>query len=216
MNDLSIESAEVSEAVTRPAGGVSATGRRVLLLLAAMCILPVAASYFSYYVWPPSGRMNYGALILPTALPRASLAGAAGQPPLARAELEGRWTLVLAAPATCAEACRQALYRMRQARLAQGEEMGRVGRVWLLTDGAEPASDIFAAEPGLRLARAGGDWLARLPENVRGEQIFLVDPLGNVMMRFPAQADTLAATQGMIRDLRRLLKYSALGRGERE
>ncbi len=212
MNSLSIDP---SGPPARADGAAAAPGRRTLALLAAVCILPVAASWFAFYVWPPSGRVNYGALLLPVALPLSVLDGAAGQPPLARKDLEGRWTLVLAAPAACAEPCRQALYRMRQARLAQGEAMARVDRLWLLADGGEPARDALSAEPDLRLARADDDWLQRLPENARGGQVFLVDPLGNVMMRFPVQPDTLIATQGMIRDLQRLLKYSALGRGER-
>jgi hypothetical protein len=102
-------------------------GRRTLLLLALVCLLPVAASYLAFYVWPPQGRVNHGRLVGPLALPAGTLAGAGGQPALARSEFEGRWTLLVVAPAGCDAACTRALYVSRQARLAQAKEMERVG-----------------------------------------------------------------------------------------
>ncbi len=190
--------------------------RRTLVLLAIVCTLPVAASYLMFYVWQPQGRVNHGALLEPTPLPQAVLAGAAGQPTLARGDIEGQWTLLVVAPAACDEACTRALYVSRQARLAQAKEMERVGRLWLVTDAAEPAADTLAAHEGLRLARADAAWLAALPGAEIAGQVFLVDPLGNVMMRFDDETDTTEAARAMTKDLQRLLKYSALGRGGRE
>lgn len=186
-----------------------AAARRTLLLLAAVCLMPVAASYASFYLWPPQGQMNYGSLLTPQPLPGAELEGVAGQPPLARTELEGRWTLVYVGAGGCDRACEKALYLMRQARRAQGREMERVARVWLVTDGAAPPARLVEAHAGLRIARADDAWLGQLPQAASGRHVFLVDPLGNAMMRFPEGADP----KGAIRDLQRLLKYSQLGRG---
>lgn len=189
--------------------------RRTLLLLALVCALPVIASYLTFYFWPPSGRVNHGELLVPAALPTGPLAGIGGQTPLSRAELEGRWTLVYAGAAGCDRACETSLYAMRQARLAQGKEQTRVGRLWLLTDGGLPSEEIMSLQPDLRLARAEGDWLATLPGAALGVHLYLVDPLGNVMMRFPPVPDGDGATaevRGIVKDLQRLLKYSALGR----
>ena len=183
--------------------------RFTLAALVLVCTLPVAASYFAYYVWQPQGRVNYGELISPTAMPDAALAGVAGRPPLARKTLNGRWTLVYAGPGACDAQCERALYALRQSRLAQGEEMERVERLWLVTDDAEPPAALLGPHDGLRLARADASWLARLPDATRGVHVFLIDPLGNVMMRFPEQTDI----KRIIKDLARLLKYSALGRG---
>lgn len=183
-------------------------GRRTLLLLAFVCVLPVVASYLAYYVWQPSGRSNYGELLEPRPLPDGPLAGRAGQGDLARSELLGKWTLVFAGPAVCDAACADRLYLMRQSRLAQAKEMERVARLWLVTDGANPAPETLSAHDGLRVARATPDWLARLPGADAGQHVYLVDPLGNVMMRFPADADP----RRVIKDLQRLLKYSGLGR----
>ncbi|NMF87402.1 SCO family protein [Aromatoleum petrolei] len=193
-----------------PAAARTRSGRRTLLLLAFVCALPVLASYFAYYVWQPDGRSNYGELLVPTPLPGAPLAGDAGQPEFNPSEFAGRWTLLLAAPGTCERSCTEALYLMRQVRLAQGEAMDRVGRLWLVSDAATPASATLASHEGLRVARAAPAWLAQLPGAEHGRHVYLVDPRGQVMMRFPENADP----RRVIKDLQRLLKYSALGRGE--
>ncbi|WP_234421662.1 hypothetical protein [Parazoarcus communis] len=190
-------------------------GRRTLLLLAFVCVLPVIASYLMFYVWPPQGRVNHGDLLTPAGLPATVLQGAGGQAPLQRSELEGKWTLLLVAPAACDEACGRALYVSRQARVAQAKEMDRVGRVWLLADAAEPDLALLETHEDLRLARADSAWLAALPAAAPGS-VWMVDPLGNVMMHFADEVDTTTAARAMNKDLQRLLKYSALGRGGRE
>ncbi|SIQ73392.1 hypothetical protein SAMN05421829_106168 [Aromatoleum tolulyticum] len=204
-------SASLSEPPSVPAPDAAArtrAGRRTLALLAFVCVLPVVASYFAYYVWQPEGRANYGELLVPAALPDAVLPGVAGQPDVARKELEGRWTLLFAASGACDRACTDALYLMRQSRLAQGEEMERVARLWLVSDAAMPAAELLAVHDGLRLARATPAWLAHLPAAERGRHVYLVDPRGSVIMRFHENADP----RRVIKDLQRLLKYSALGR----
>lgn len=191
--------------------------RRTLLLLALVCVLPVLASYFMFYFWQPQGRVNNGALLPLTPLPQSGLPGLGGQPALTRAEVEGRWTLVVAAPAACDAACARALYVSRQARIAQAKEMERVGRLWLVSDGAEPAADHLpgaSVADELRIARPDAAWLAALSQGAPGS-IHLVDPLGNVMMRFDDRTDATAAARALTKDLQRLLKYSALGRGGR-
>lgn len=201
-----------SASLSDPPGVETATraGRRTLVLLAFVCALPILASYFAYYVWQPEGRTNYGELMVPASLPDTALPGVAGQPDFARRELDGRWTLLFAAPGACDRVCTDALYLMRQSRLAQGEEMDRVARLWLVSDAATPAGDLLAPHAGLRLARATPAWLARLPDAERGRHVYLVDPRGDVMMRFPDNADP----RRVVKDLQRLLKYSALGRGQ--
>jgi hypothetical protein len=192
-------------------------GQRTLLLLAFVCVLPVAASYLMFYLWQPQGRVNAGALLEPLPLPESVLSAAGGQADLARSELEGRWTLLFVAAPACDAACSRALYVSRQARIAQAKEMERVGRVWLLSGAGEPAAEHL---PGssiadeLRLAHVDAAWLAALPGLAPGA-IYLIDPLGNVMMRFDDQADTTLAARALTKDLQRLLKYSALGRGGR-
>lgn len=181
-----------------------------LAALALVCTLPVAASYLAYYVWQPTGKVNYGELIDPAPLPAVRLAGVAGQPSVERAELNGRWTLVYVGSGDCDATCEHALYASRQSRLAQGEDMTRVGRLWVVTDDANPSPHVLADHDGLRVGRADPSWIAALPAAKEGGRLVLVDPLGNAMMRFPPLADIKL----VIKDLQRLLKYSPLGRGE--
>lgn len=169
-------------------------GRRTLLLLAAVCALPVVASYATYYLWQPDGRTNYGELIEPRPMPLPLAAAAA--------PAKGRWTLVYASEGPCDAACETALYYMRQVRTAQGEHMDRVERLWLRA-GESPTAPPPAAD-GLIVADVGREALAKLPAT---ERVLLVDPLGNLMLRFPADPDP----KRMIRDLSRLLKYSRIG-----
>lgn len=178
-----------------------------LTALILVCTLPVIASYLAFYVWKPQDQVNYGQLIAPAALPEATLVVPDGRPPVDRASLDGHWTLVYAGAAACDDACRDALYATRQTRVAQGKEMERVARLWLVTDAAEPNPEVLATYSELQVAHADATWLSLLPGAEHGVHVFLVDPLGNVMMRFPEQADIKL----VIKDLRRLLKYSGLG-----
>ena len=94
---------------------------------------------------------------------------------------------------------------MRQVRRALGREMQRVERLWILTDGAAPRAELLAAIEGTHLAPGGAALAAQFPaERSAADHIFLVDPLGNLMMRFPREPDP----SRMIQDLKRLLKYS--------
>lgn len=181
--------------------------RLTLVLLALVCALPVAASYLTFYLWPPAKQMNYGELLGPAPVPEGALAPIAGQA-FEGARLKGRWTLAYVGPAACDAACREALYFMRQVRTAQGKEMDRVERLWLVTDAGQPAAEALEGQSGLGLARTDPAWLERLGSQGGGAgRIHLIDPLGLVMLRYPAAPEP----KRMIKDLERLLKYSRVG-----
>jgi len=183
------------------------SARLTFIALVAVCTLPFVAPYVAFFVWPPKGTVNYGELIAPTPLPAVPLTGLAGRPLLSGDAIGGRWTLVYAGPAACDAACAHALFAMRQSRRAQGREMARVERLWLVTDRGTPDPALLREHDELRVARADPQWLAVLPGAERGEHVFLVDPRGHVMMRFPPHADV----GRMIGDLKRLLKFSGVG-----
>jgi hypothetical protein len=175
--------------------------RLTLWLILATCAAPIIASYAAYYFWTPSAHVNYGELIAPHPLPDAPLAALDGRV-LRLAQLKGQWTLMMAAPATCDERCRRNLVYMRQVRLAQGREAGRIERVWLVTGAGNPDPALVAEHPGLHIAR--GEQSAPGEVAAAPGQIHVVDPLGNLMMRFPADPDP----RRMLKDLARLLRHS--------
>ena len=192
-----------------PAPAVS-RGRLKLILVLLVCAAPVLASYFTYYVIRPEGRINYADLIEPqrpvgdTVIQRPD--GAADT----LASLRGKWVLVAAAPPACDAACSTALYNIRQVRLTTGRERERVERLWLLTEPGDPDPALLAQHEGLIVRRIAADSLTRFGPATGGrsaDHIFIIDPMGNLMMRFPAQPDP----SRMKKDLIKLLRASRIG-----
>jgi hypothetical protein len=182
----------------------------MLYAVLAICIAPVAASYFAYYVMPPSGRTNYGALItpprsVPAAIKLTRLDGTAFQ----FASLAGRWVMLSASGAECSERCNAALLQMRQQRLMTGKDRDRVERLWLVTDAAPLSTMILREYEGTQIVRAPAstvrDWLALEPGVASDGIVWLVDPMGNLMLRWPQDPEP----QKVKKDLARLLTASS-------
>lgn len=190
------------------------TGRWKLLAVVAVCAFPIIASYVTYYIIKPTGRNNYGALIDPRQhpIPEAKLQVAEldGKPsPLA--QFKGKWVMLQSGPSDCQQACKQHLFAMQQLRLTQGKEMERIERVWLITD-PQPIDTIVMREyDGTNMLRVNGDalkaWLPVEPGGNIDDHLYLIDPLGNLMMRFPKDADPTKVKK----DIAKLLKASAIG-----
>ena len=188
-------------------------GRWKLFAVIAICASPLIASYLTYYVIKPEGRTNYGALIdprahpIPDALATTSLDGK----PVGFKDYKGKWIMLQVGDADCQDACRKRLHDMRQLRLAQGKEMDRIERVWLVTDDKPLETMLVREYDGMRLLRARADtvktWLPVEGSTVPSDHIYLIDPLGNLMMRFPKDADP----NKMKKDIAKLLKASRIG-----
>jgi hypothetical protein len=182
--------------------------RRTLALLALVCAAPVVASYVAYYWLHPTARSNYGELLQPARTPEITGQRPDGTP-FRLSELRGRWVLVSADAARCDTQCERKLYATRQARAIQGREQDRVVRVWLLPAGAPPTSaELTAQHPGIIVVRGDSRQWDALPgfDGATGS-IYLLDPLGNLVLRYPAEPDI----RGLARDLERLLRASRIG-----
>lgn len=182
--------------------------QRKLLLLLAVFSLPVALAYGLFFLWTPSGQVNYGELVEPRPLPDPVLRDIEGRA-FSLSQLRGKWLLVHWDSGACDERCRQKLYFMRQVRLAQGKDMMRVERVWLLEDDRRPASELVSDYAGTWIVGAEGSALQQyFPATGKPQDhVYLVDPLGNLMLRFPADPDPRL----MVKDLGRLLRVSRAG-----
>jgi cytochrome oxidase Cu insertion factor (SCO1/SenC/PrrC family) len=187
-----------------------------LIGLAALFFVPLALSFLLYYgtSWRPTGGTQQGELILPPRpLPEVSLAQADGQP-TDPAWLKGAWRLVFVGPGDCGEPCLAALVHTRQVRLALDKDMTRVVRVFLY-DGTLAAPAALATEhPDLLAASLAGEAGARLLAEFPGGtaalangRLYVVDPLGNLMMSYPDDTPP----KGLLKDLERLLKLSHIG-----
>src|SRR5574341_553665 len=187
-------------------------GRMKMLLVLAVCAAPVVASYFTYYVLRPQARNNYGQLIetqpeLPPAarLPLADLDGAAVDP----STLRGQWLLVAVGGGACDALCERQLYLQRQLREMMGRDKERVDRVWLVDDAQPVRPELLPALKGATVLRAPHEavagWLAPQAGQALRAHLYLIDPLGRWMMRYPADPEPAK----MKRDLEKLLRASA-------
>nr|WP_246099019.1 hypothetical protein [Tepidimonas thermarum] len=191
------------------AAAATRAGRWKMLLLFLVSASPVIASYVTYYVIRPEGRRNYGELIEPQR----------PLPPLVGIDAQGRevplpslahqWLFISVADSACDAQCEQHLYWQRQLREALGKDKDRLDWVWLRT-GARPLPERL--RPALQTATVLwvdeaqlATWLQPAPGARLSDHLYVVDPMGHWMMRFPAQADP----SKILRDLERLMRASS-------
>lgn len=187
-------------------------GRWKMLVVALVCAAPVIASYFMYYVVRPEGRRAYGDLIEPQR-PIPSITGTTldGRT-VSLPSLQGQWLLVSVAGGACDALCERHLYLQRQLREGLGKEKERVDWVWLVSDGAPVREALLPALQQATVLRVDPAQLAQWLSPAAGQQLpdhlYVVDPMGHWMMRFPPGTDAASATK-VRKDLERLLRASA-------
>ena len=185
-----------------------------LLFIIACFALPLAAAWLLVGHWRPSGSVQHGELLSPTRLVElryAPLSDVRSGSAVAR----GRWVLVYLGSATgCDDRCRNGLYTLRQTRLALGRDLERVTTLVLVEDRPATAFRHWLAVEhpamtvGLGDAATRSDLLGAFPQPGRaGEWFYLLDPLGNLVMRYPIDTEP----RGLLQDLQRLLKWSKIG-----
>ncbi len=186
--------------------------RSLLIGTFLVFFLPIAGAWLLNVFapdWRPFGTVNHGTLVHPvrpvTAASLQRLDGSAMDP----AYLSGLWTLVHLPDGVCANRCIGALARGRQVHQALGDDMHRVQLLLVLTGPVDAQS--AEIPPGVTLAVANSAWLASFSfvdaAHVQASGIYLVDPQGYLMMRYPQDVDR----RGLLADLERLLKISKIG-----
>jgi hypothetical protein len=196
---------------------------RTLAVLAGLFLAPLALAFFTYYGtdWRPSAHVNHGRLITPASpLPdvalqridlddRATALGAGGSS--VPAVFRTHWSLVYVGDGGCGAACRAALYAMRQTRLALNNDMTRVERVFLVASACCDRDFLAREHPGLQVLDASAPQartlIARFPAEGREHTLFVVDPLGNLVMSYDARDNP----RGLLQDLEKLLRLSHIG-----
>lgn len=186
-------------------------GRLTLLFLAVLFLGPMAAAVIIYYNdfrWRPTGTTEHGELYAP-ARPLPDVTMAVEDARGGNRSLRGKWTLMYFGAGDCEAICRGALAESRQLRLALGRDMDRVQRLYVVTVGTADAGFLMKEHPGIGLIAAGpvaNDLADRVGDRRAGD-LFLTDPLGNLVMRYPAGT----TMKGMHGDLQHLLKVSTIG-----
>lgn len=173
---------------------------RTLAVLAGLFLLPLACAFWVYYGtdWRPIRTVNHGELIAPAR-------------PLPEGSFQKKWTLVYIGDGQCDDNCRKALLVMRQTRLSLNADMTRVDRVFLATANCCARDFLSHEHPGLvvreETGAPAGALLSLFPANERAQTLFIVDPLGNLMMRY----DVRQNPKGLLQDLKKLLSLSHIG-----
>jgi hypothetical protein len=197
---------------------------RMLAALAALFVLPLLLAFYMYYGtdWRPLKRVNHGTLISParplvvTSLKREPLTDPDPNAPRSAEPAEpkpfrDKWSIVYIGEGNCDERCRQALYVMRQTRLSLNNEMSRVERVFLVTGNCCAKEFLLHEHQGLIVADATSadstKLLQEFPADGRPYSLFIVDPLGNLMMSY----DSRQNPKGLLEDLQKLLRLSHIG-----
>ena len=178
--------------------------RRTLIAIAAIGIAPIVASYAAYYIWPRQAHVNYGELLAMAPTPQIEGVRTDGRP-FRLTDLRGRWIVMMASPGNCDARCERTLYATRQARTIQGRDQERVVRVWLTTGDGEPSAALIAQHPGIERISVASLSAAKSP--LADGRIYLIDPLGNWVLAWPADPDI----KKLANDLGRLLRASQIG-----
>jgi cytochrome oxidase Cu insertion factor (SCO1/SenC/PrrC family) len=195
----------------------AAPGRGQFLLLAALFFVPLFAAYMLYFVWPemrPSGTTNYGVLLPKVqSVPALAFTDADGK---AQSEesLKHHWSVVYMAGANCDDACVARVIMIRQVRLLLADDRARFKRVYIAPDlaslqatkarfGGEQPDLIYLADTGVAGSRAA-DFFKPTDPNA----LYLIDPLGNWLMVYPADRGDYKL---ILKDIKRLLKLSMIG-----
>lgn len=198
----------------------TAGNRRTLWILLAVFFVPWLLGTGLYFYLTETGirpeTTSKGTLIDPARpLEDVGLTTVDGEP-VRLEDLKGRWTLVHIASSACEDPCPKNLYHMRQVRIALNKDIDRVQRLLVLTDTdrLETLRPLLEREyPQMKTATGTDQALSRFTHQFletgsgREDWVFLVDPLGNLMMGFPPDLDP----RGMLKDLKKLLKYSQIG-----
>ena len=187
-------------------------GRWKMLFVALVCAAPVLASYFTYYVVRPESRRSHGELIEPQRPIPSIMGRTLDGKTVALPTLQGQWLLVSVAGGACDAACERHLYLQRQLREGLGRDKDRLDWVWFVTDDAPVREALKPALQKATVLRVDAAQLAQWLSPARGQQLadhlYVVDPLGHWMMRFPPATD-LAAAAKTRKDLERLMRASA-------
>jgi hypothetical protein len=210
---------QVKNSASRQQGFLNS--RQAFVLLALLFMAPAFVSWIMHNStesgWRPEGTTNQGNLVHPARpliIPSHLLVG---DIPL-NEFIKDKWTLLYIGDADCDEICRENLYKMRQIRIAQNENMNRVQRLFILKTGNIPehlAGFLGQEHPKMAVATVNAEQLAEISTFfeidatpvISAGRVYFVDPLGNLMMYYEPDA----AAGGMLKDLKKLLKYSRIG-----
>ena len=187
---------------------INKTKSRVTFLIIVLVLCsPVFISTAYYLMGFKPGSINYGDLLEVQKLKGDGI-NQIDDTVFRMEDLQGRWALVTIDSGECDEACRLKLFYMRQVRIMQHNEKDRVERLWLIDDNKTISDELREEYEGTLFVSVKDSELVKAidTEEVHRNHIYLVDFMGNLMMRFPKDLEP----KKMSEDIKRLLYVSQL------
>jgi hypothetical protein len=212
--EMTVHSMPQSDSVSGSADMADRTksGRWKMLLVLLLCASPVIASYITYYFIRPEGRRNFGELINPQRVVPNLNATLLGGTSINLQKLTGQWLLVSVSGGACDASCQKHLYLQRQLRESLGKEKDRLDWVWFVSDTAPIPDVLLPALKEATVLRLPAEqittWMQPAASQQLADHLYLIDPMGNWMMRFPPGLDAAAAKKAKS-DIDRVMRASA-------
>lgn len=196
--------------------------RRLLLILLASFVVPFLIGDLAYRMgWYQGGQTNKGRLIDPPVAFTALAARDMADRPLDAAFADESWWLLYVMPAECEAACRNRLFQMRQVDKALGKESGRLRQLLVLTGPVAPETEALLQREFGEFVRIQGEaggidksLAAVVPAASRAGLLYVMDPMGWIMLSYPPEADektSVEKAEDVLQDIRKLLKASRIG-----
>lgn len=187
---------------------VARSNRIKFIALILLMLSPVVASVILHNVkFRPESTVNYGELLEVKAI-RGQAHNIENNTIFRERQLHGKWSFVMIDSGDCDEYCQKKLYQMRQVRLAQNTEKDRINRIWIIDNQKIPSQELKKEFEGTALLTVDdGEFIDQFPANSSNkDHIYIIDPMGNLMMRYPRDANP----SKMVNDIKLLLKLSHL------
>jgi cytochrome oxidase Cu insertion factor (SCO1/SenC/PrrC family) len=197
--------------------------RIVLILLLLSFVLPFVLGHLAYFQgWYQGGKTtNKGLLLSPPALLGALQLHDSSGRTLDKVWLDRHWWLVYVLPPRCEAACRNSLFQMRQVRKATGQDSERVRLLLVQLQAPDAATDALLKTEFADMVRVSGQaamtdqgLAAAGPQSAAAGRVYIMDPLGAIMLAYAPEADEKASilkSQDILDDLKKLLKVSQIG-----
>jgi len=179
------------------------TNRWTLYAVFGVTAVPLMIAMLMYFnLWGvPDGRTNFGELLLPPAqLEQTQLVDDKGVP-WSQEEADKRWLVVYLTDQGCDQACKEATHLLRQINVAVGKEAHRITRLLVSQQGGF-SEQLKTDYPALIQLTSKSSELFKA-----GQGVYLVDPLGNIMMYYSANF----VGKELLKDLKKLLRTSNIG-----
>ena len=209
----------MSEIETRPANNSIAGKKRnpyTVWFVVLAFIAPVVLAYIMFFFVEVKSFINHGEILNPIVHITSFKLTDENDKVIEADELTYKWRLISFVNKDCDAACEQRLFDTRQIHTSLGKDQHRLSRMFVHLEPAGEALTKLISEEHDNVIHVNGDLkdiTDALGINIRDDiaisnnETYIMDPMGNVMMRFTQDQPN----KEFLYDLKKLLKASQIG-----